>query len=53
MRIVSWNVNGLNTLEKKCLLRRFIMVSKVDVFMILESKISNTEVEMFKKKCKS
>jgi len=52
MKITSWNVRGLNTPNKRCLLRHFLESTYSDLWLIQETKLSQKEREKFCKKLK-
>lgn len=52
MRLLSWNVRGLNAPNKHHLVKRGMELSKVDIFLVQETKLTNTYLEMFEKKKK-
>lgn len=40
MRILSWNVKGLNASDKRGRIKKFLDSSKVDIILLQESKLS-------------
>ena len=39
VKILSWNVRGVNDLEKRKVIRNFIRTQRVDLVCLLETKI--------------
>lgn len=45
MRIISWNIRGLNAPKKRCLIKSQLDLMKCDVVMLQETKLSLSSVE--------
>ena len=43
LKILSWNVRGINNLDKRKLIKAFIKSQRVDVVCIQETKIQNMD----------
>ena len=43
LKILSWNVRGINNLDKRKLIKAFIKSHRVDVVCIQETKIQNMD----------
>lgn len=48
MKIISWNIRGLNNPHKHDIIRNMIRDSKPGVFLIQETKMSREKVETLK-----
>ncbi|XP_059068290.1 uncharacterized protein LOC131858844 [Cryptomeria japonica] len=52
MKITTWNVRGLSTLDKRCLVKRALARCSSDIIAIQETKINHDKEDHFIKSCK-
>lgn len=50
MKVLTWNVRGLNTPNKQRILKHCIFASKIDIALIQEMKLSQSKIGIFRKK---
>ena len=46
VRILSWNVRGVNDQEKKKVIKAFIKTQRVDIVCLQETKLKGTSSEL-------
>ncbi|GLJ41464.1 hypothetical protein SUGI_0858130 [Cryptomeria japonica] len=50
MKVLTWNVRGLNAPNKKRILKHCILASKPELTLIQETTLNQFEIGVFKKK---
>ena len=46
LKILSWNVRGVNDLEKRKVIKNFIRIHRVDMICLQETKVQEMNIEM-------
>lgn len=49
MKILTWNVRGLNAPNKKRLIERGLKKGQVEIVLLQETKMNEEEIKIFKK----
>ncbi|GLJ15813.1 hypothetical protein SUGI_0260790 [Cryptomeria japonica] len=49
MKLITWNVRGINASNKQCILKRFIFKVKAEITIIQETKLDSDGGESFGK----
>ncbi|XP_059073561.1 uncharacterized protein LOC131874284 [Cryptomeria japonica] len=50
MKILSWNVGGMNAPNKQRIIKRCLSESKPNIILIQETKMNSSEIDLFEKK---